>query len=81
MKITDARVIVTCPGRNFVTLKIIDRRGRHRGRGRHPERPRAGRGELSARSRRPAADRARRRAGSRTPGSTCTRAPTGGAAR
>ena len=22
MKITDARVIVTCPGRNFVTLKI-----------------------------------------------------------
>ena len=23
MKITAARVIVTCPGRNFVTLKII----------------------------------------------------------
>ena len=23
MKIADARVIVTCPGRNFVTLKIV----------------------------------------------------------
>jgi mannonate dehydratase len=23
MKIVDARVIVTCPGRNFVTLKIV----------------------------------------------------------
>jgi len=23
MKITDARVIVTCPGRNFVNLKIV----------------------------------------------------------
>ncbi len=23
MKITDARVIVTCPGRNFVTLKVV----------------------------------------------------------
>ena len=22
MKITDAKVIVTCPGRNFVTLKV-----------------------------------------------------------
>lgn len=27
MKITDARVIVTCPGRNFVTLKIITDQG------------------------------------------------------
>ena len=26
MKIIDAKVIVTCPGRNFVTLKIVDRR-------------------------------------------------------
>ena len=23
MKIKDARVIVTCPGRNFVTLKVV----------------------------------------------------------
>lgn len=27
MKITDAKVIVTCPGRNFVTLKIITNEG------------------------------------------------------
>lgn len=27
MKITDARIIVTCPGRNFVTLKIITDQG------------------------------------------------------
>ncbi|WBB80594.1 D-galactonate dehydratase family protein [Micromonospora sp. WMMD882] len=27
MKITDARVIVTCPGRNFVTLKIVTDEG------------------------------------------------------
>lgn len=27
MKITDARVIVTCPGRNFVTLKIVTEDG------------------------------------------------------
>jgi mannonate dehydratase len=27
MKIIDARVIVTCPGRNFVTLKIITDEG------------------------------------------------------
>ncbi len=29
MKITDARVIVTCPGRNFVTLKITTEDGIH----------------------------------------------------
>ncbi len=29
MKITDARVIVTCPGRNFVTLKIMTDQGLH----------------------------------------------------
>ena len=29
MKITDARVIVTCPGRNFVTLKIVTDQGLH----------------------------------------------------
>jgi len=28
-EIVDARVIVTCPGRNFVTLKIITRSGVH----------------------------------------------------
>ena len=27
MKITDAKVIVCCPGRNFVTLKIITDQG------------------------------------------------------
>lgn len=29
MKITDAKVIVTCPGRNFVTLKILTDQGLH----------------------------------------------------
>ena len=29
MKITDARVILTCPGRNFVTLKILTDQGVH----------------------------------------------------
>jgi mannonate dehydratase len=29
MKITDAKVIVTCPGRNFVTLKILTDQGVH----------------------------------------------------
>lgn len=29
VKITDARVIVTCPGRNFVTLKILTDQGVH----------------------------------------------------
>ncbi len=29
MKITEARVIVTCPGRNFVTLKIVTDEGLH----------------------------------------------------
>ena len=29
MKIVDARVIVTCPGRNFVTVKIVTDAGLH----------------------------------------------------
>jgi mannonate dehydratase len=29
LKITDAKVIVTCPGRNFVTLKITTEDGVH----------------------------------------------------
>ena len=29
MKIVDARVIVTCPGRNFVTLKLVTDEGLH----------------------------------------------------
>src|SRR5262249_29764211 len=29
MKIRDAKVIVTCPGRNFVTLKILTEDGVH----------------------------------------------------
>ena len=60
MKIVDARVIVTCPGRNFVTLKVDDRGRRVRPRRRDAERARAGRGQLPHRPRRPAADRARR---------------------
>ncbi len=43
MKIESAKVIVTCPGRNFVTLKIVTDRGRPRHRRRHAERPRTGR--------------------------------------
>jgi mannonate dehydratase len=27
MRITDAKVLVTCPGRNFVTLKLTTRTG------------------------------------------------------
>ena len=27
MKIVDARVIITCPGRNFVTLKVVTEDG------------------------------------------------------
>ena len=31
MRITEAKVIVTCPGRNFVTLKVVtDERTRRR---------------------------------------------------
>src|SRR5215470_18690534 len=29
MKITDAKVIITCPGRNFVTLQIVTDEGLH----------------------------------------------------
>ena len=46
MKITAARVIVCCPGRNFVTLKIETDQGPHRPGRRHAQRPRAGGGEL-----------------------------------
>ena len=76
-----AKVIVTSPGRNFVTLKIVTDEGV------------TGVGDATlngrelavasylTRPRRAAADRPRRRRASRTPGSTCTRARTGGAAR
>ena len=47
MKIVSAKVIVTCPGRNFVTLKIETDEGVYRHRRRHAQRPRAGGGELS----------------------------------
>ena len=60
MKITDARVVVASPGRNFVTLGHRDRRRGHRRRRRHPQRPRAGGRVLPARPRLPAADRPRR---------------------
>ena len=60
LPIKAARVIVTCPGRNFVTLKIETADGSYRPRGCHLEWPRARGGELSRRSRHPYADRARR---------------------
>ena len=50
MKIDAAKVIVTCPGRNFVTLKIETDAGRHRHRRRHAQRARAGGRRLSRRS-------------------------------
>ena len=81
MKITAARVIVTCPGRNFVTLKIETDEGL------------TGIGDATLNGRElavasyltdhviPDADRPRRRTGSRTRGNTSIAAPTGGAAR
>ena len=80
-RVAEARVIVTCPGRNFVTLKIDTEdgvtglgdatlNGRELAVAAYLERPRV-----------PAADRPRRRRASRTPGSTSTTAPTGGAGR
>ena len=81
MKITNARVIVTCPGRNFVTLKIETDEGVH------------GIGDATLNGRElavasyltdhvdPDADRPRSRRGSRTSGSTSIAARTGGAGR
>ena len=81
LKIRSAKVIVTCPGRNFVTLKIETDDGV------------TGVGDATLNGRElavasyltdhviPMPDRARRRSGSRTPGSTSTAAPTGGAGR
>ena len=81
MKITACRVIVTCPGRNFVTLKIETDEGVH------------GIGDATLNGRElavasylddhvdPVADRPRSGAASRTSGSTSTAAPTGGAGR
>ena len=80
MKITAARVIVTCPGRNFVTLKIETDQGVY------------GIGDATLNGRELAvvsisrttwspASSAAIRAASRTSGSTSIAAPTGGAAR
>ena len=60
MKITGAKVIVCCPGRNFVTLKIETDAGSHRPRRRHAQRPRTGGGQLPERPRDPLPDRPRR---------------------
>ena len=60
MRIVDGKVIVCSPGRNFVTLKLVDRGRRLRPRRRDAQRPRAGGCELSDRSRHPAAHRPRR---------------------
>ena len=81
MRITDAKVIVTCPGRNFVTLKLVTEDGLY-GLG---DATLNGR-ELAVasylhRPRRAAAHRHATRGASRTPGSTSTRAPTGAAVR
>ena len=81
MKIVEARVIVTCPGRNFVTLKIMTDDGL------------TGVGDATlngrelavasylTRPRRPGCSSAAIRPASRTPGSTSTGARTGGADR
>ena len=80
MRITDAKVIVTCPGRNFVTLKLMTEDGL------------TGLGDATLNGRELAvasyltdhscrSSSAATRAASRTPGSTSTRAPTGAAAR
>ena len=82
MKIERAYTIVTCPGRNFVTLKIETDDGSIWSRRRDAQRSRARcRLGLSQRSRDPVPDRPRRRTRSRTPGSTSTAARTGGAGR
>jgi L-alanine-DL-glutamate epimerase-like enolase superfamily enzyme len=52
-RIVSARVIVTCPGRNFVTLKIETDDGLSGRRRRHAQRARAGGGELPLRPRDP----------------------------
>ncbi len=69
MRIEDAKVIVTCPGRNFVTLKITTDDGLTWHRGRDAERPGESRcrGRLSRGACRSPPHRARRAAGSRTP--------------
>ena len=61
-RIVEARIVTTCPGRNFVTLKIETDGRRDRPRRRHAERPRTGGGELSRRPRHPLPDRPRRAA-------------------
>ena len=77
MKIVDARVIVCSPGRNFVTLKVITEDGIH------------GLGDATLNGRELAVAAYLQehvvplligRDASRRPGTTCTRAPTGGAA-
>ncbi len=81
MKITDAKVFVCSPGRNFVTLKIDTEDGIY------------GLGDATLNGRElavasyladhvaAAASSAATRAGSRTSGNTSTRAPTGAGAR
>ncbi len=49
-EIVAAEVIVTCPGRNFVTLKIATRSGVTGPRRCHAQRPRAGGGLVPART-------------------------------
>ena len=80
MKITDARVVVSSPGRNYVTLVIETEDGL------------VGVGDATLNGRELAVASYLRDhvcpllvgltpAGSKTPGSTCTKAPTGGVAR
>ena len=81
-KITAARVIVTCPGRNFVTLKIETDGRRLRPRRRHPQRPRAGASPAISHDHViPLPDRPRRAPDRGHLAVSSTGAPTGGAGR
>ena len=79
MTIDKIDVNVCSPGPNFVTLKIVTSDGRDPdGATPHSTRPRTLRRRLPIRA--PGIESAATKTASRTPGSTCTEAPTGGAA-
>ena len=81
MKITDAKVIVCCPGRNFVDAEDLTESGVYGlGDATLNGRELAVASYLS-RSRCRRCSSAATRAASRTSGNICTRAPTGAAAR
>jgi L-alanine-DL-glutamate epimerase-like enolase superfamily enzyme len=69
MKIISAAVIVTCPGRNFVTLKVVTDQGVY------------GIGDATLNGRELAVASYARSGRSKTFGNTSTAAPTGGVGR